>query len=212
MHRIRILNKKTNEIYWTTVEIPEHCVEIPDDGKDYIWDKEAQSIVEKPVDIEKLIASGLAYYQSKAEEFRAIPFIEQLNKADGSTINVMANLTLANLQDWILVAMKAGEVKKANVVNADTGLNEIIELTVAEIARVTAILTERIDNLTALDVKVSNKIKTADEELAIAVFSMSEEQLDSFANSIMLNAEQILQMSDEQFSTYILQLISDIKG
>jgi len=165
-----------------------------------------------PVDIEQLIASGLAYYSKKALDYRATKFILPVYKADGSTIGVHTDLQLSTLNDWLIVKNKVGTIKKANVINATTGLNEIIEVDDAEILRINTILTELVDNLTALDVRVSNKIKTASDELAVAVFTMNTEQLDIFAMSIMGDSENILLMTDEEFDTYINNLVIQIKG
>ena len=66
--------------------------------------------------------------------------------------------------------------------------------------------------LQKLNVRVSNKIKTTNEQLAIAVFTMTSQQLEQFALSIMNNAEAILLMVDNEFDVYIQSLIQQIKS
>jgi hypothetical protein len=216
---IRLLNKFSNKKVWVSSwpsakDVYKDFVKIPEPlkYKDVIWDKDIQEVVEKTIDIEALRISGLTYYIQKTQEFRAIPFEIEVNKLDETTVIAQSNLLPENLSDLVLVMLKAGDTKKVNIVNATTGLNEVIEVNNTEVERVKELLTEKIDTLTELDVKVSNKIKTADNHLVIEIFTMNSEQLEQFAGSIMVNASSILLMTDEEFDIYIETLIGQIKG
>lgn len=187
------------------IEVPAELI-----GKDVVWD--GVKCIEKPIDIEELRQRGISYYISKAEQFKSIPIEILVNKSDNSTITVKTDLLEKTLNNWVVVAMKVGEIKKANVINASTNLNEIISVTDTEILRIRAILTELVDNLTVLDVKVTNKIKTASNELILAVFTLMPEQLEQFSAAIMQNAESILQMTDEEFDLYLQNLLQGING
>lgn len=183
----------------------------PNDGKDYIWQN--GKIVEKPINVEALRQNGLAYYKAKAELFREQKINDGsggilVNKSDNSSIVVLTDLTMSSLNEWLIVKNKIGSPKKANVVNKETGLNEIIEITDNEVLRINTLLTALVDNITALDVRITNKIKTASDALILAVFGLTPEKLDMFTLAIMQNADQIIQMTDEQFEGYILQLLN----
>ena len=192
-----------------TIDIPEYTDELLKEkifAMHYLTYSDFVQIPE--YDIEELRQKGLLYYKNKANEFRNNKIVLEVNKVDNSIFLAEADLSLETLNDWIIVKNKIGNVKKVNLVNSETKLNEIIELTDEEILRLNEIITQMVDNITELDVKISNKIKTASDELILSVFNMNEQQLELFTNTLIQNSENILNMSDEEFDNYVLSLLS----
>ncbi len=214
----RILDKETLSIIYsknnTECENSSfyNLVEIPDDGKEYEPMDNYPYYREKLLDIELLRENGLNFYLEKASEYRALSFPVQVTKADGYKVIAKLNLLEETLSDLVLTAMKSGSIKKHKIKHYDTGLDEVISIDSFEVERIRDLITQKVDDLTELDVKISNKIRTANEQLAIAVFTMTEQQLNQFAMAIMGNANSIINMTDVEFDLYVNVLIGQIKA
>lgn len=230
--QVQLINKINNE----RISIESKCfpsvqykdyVLIPESlwDKDVIWDEATQSVIEKPIDIEQLRLRGLSYYLTKADEFRKAKFSEIVNgrlmpSLESPIIEIIAeaDLTLNNINEWLLIKAKAGDLKLApftRVLDIENNIKDedfYCYVDEAEINRITTILTARIDAMTLLDKRVTKKIKTASNELILAVFSLMPEQLEQFSAAIMQNAESILQMTDEEFDLYLQNLLQGING
>jgi hypothetical protein len=165
---------------------PDECLKIPETGN-FVWDEaDARGYSEKPADIEALKAQAFSYLSSLIQAKRSEKFIIPVTKADGKQINVLTDLTQDTLNEWIIVKNKIGEIKKAPVVNADTGLDEFIPLTDAEILRLNIFLTNSEDVLKETTIKLSNKIKKADDELVLQVAAMTPAEQADFVEQLIL--------------------------
>lgn len=230
--QVQLINKINNERinieskYFPSVQYKDYVL-IPESlwGKDVIWDEATQSVIEKPIDIEQLRLRGLSYYSTKADEFRKAKFNEIVNgrlmpSLESPIIEIIAeaDLTLDNINEWLLIKAKAGDLKLApftRVLDVENNIKDedfYCYVDEAEINRITTILTARIDAMTLLDKRVTKKIKTASNELILAIFTLQPEQLEQLSGAIMQNAENILLMNDSEFDEYINTLVQQITG
>lgn len=173
----RILNKFTGEIFEGQIDtlleglIDYELIEIPNDGKQYIWDVENEQVIEKTPTLEESKQELLALINNLQQN----PFpvsITDINTEEGSYYIDLKDSTILK----ILVLVKKAEIMgqaSDEFINADTGIAEYKTFSLAEIQSVQAEVIQKDDFLKLK----ANQVKNAE---TIADLESIEQELSAF--------------------------------
>lgn len=178
-------------------------------GKDYLnwleipfelWDKDIEivdgRIVEKSANIQELKNKAIEYLIRKIEENKSFKFIQNINIADGRTINILTDLLESTLTSWVLLKNKAVKelvlsddnivnVRYTSILNEDTKVLDFVPITDEEISRLQLILTNFIDELEQLKVNINNMIISASDEEVLNFCSKTEEEKQLYIKDLI---------------------------
>lgn len=171
----RVLNKFTGEIFEGQIDtlleglLEYELVEIPDDGKEYIWDAENEEVIEKIPTLEE----SKQVLLETINTLKQTPFpvdITDVNEVEGSYYLNLDDSTILK----ILVLVKKAEIMgqaSDEFIDADTGGAKYKTFTLAAIQGVQAEVIQKDDFLKLKANQVKNaedmaELKTIELELA----------------------------------------------